>query len=311
MSSLSPPPWPIPPSWQVKVPAAAGSRPADSSRTVAVLVPGGSGGDVSVASPVSVTVQRLPHTGPSFSGVHDLAHAVDAAAGEGAQGVVVVTHDASTVPETAWALDLTYAGGAPVVFAAPADLADAVTVAAGASRGLGCVIVARGEIHSARYVALAQGGAAPLLASPVAGPLGHVIDGAPRLLWRAPRRFTVLGPYAGRPLRVGLHTVTLGDDGELLRAVAALCDGLVVAAPSAVVVPAAVAVPDPLLPILTETAARVPVIVAGGRGEGLQATGLAPAKARVLMHLLIDAGRDRDGVLAAFADLDRSDTDRS
>jgi L-asparaginase len=145
----------------------------------------------------------------------------------------------------------------------------------------------------------------------VAGPLGHVIDGAPRLLWRPPRRFTVPGPYAGRPLRVGLHTVTLGDDGELLRAVAALCDGLVVAAPSAVVVPAAVAVPGTLMPILTEAAARVPVVVAGGRGEGLPATGLAPAKARVLMHLLLDAGRDRDGVLAAFADLDRDEAGRT
>lgn len=309
MSSLSPPPWPIPPSWQVKIPAAPGALPAESPRIVAVLVPGGSGGDVAVASSVTVTVQRLPQAGPTFAGVHGLARAVEAATGEGAEGVVVVAQDAGTVPETAWALDLIYAGGAPVVFAAPADLADALTVAAGAPRGLGCVIVARGEIHSARHVALAQGGAAPLLASPVAGPLGHVVDGAPRLLWRAPRRFTVPGPFAGRPLRVGLHTVTLDDDGELLRAVAALCDGLVVAAPSAVVVPAAVAVPEPLLPVLAEASARVPVVVAGGRGEGLAATGLAPAKARALMHLLLDAGRDRDGVLAAFAALDRGDAD--
>lgn len=317
-SPPSPPPWPIPPAWQMRLPAPTGggtkradpahpatrtgaAAPVDvsSSRTIAVLITPGSALDdaVAAASPDGVTVdpRPLPSLAPSFAGLYDLARATGEALDDGTHGVVIPC-DPGAVTEAAWALELMHAGDAPVVLAAPADLPDAVAVAAGGPPALGCVIVSRGEIHSARHVGL-TGGA--FLASPGAGPLGHVTAGVLRLLWRPPQRFTVRGPFARRLLRVGLYTVAFGDDGELPRALSALCDGLVVTAPYGS------DVPDPVATVLTEAADRIPVIAADGCSCGLPATGLHPAKARVLMHLLLDAGRDRDGVLAAFAALNR------
>lgn len=326
-ASLSPPPWPIPPTWQVALPprepdsALPGSASsammtstaavpsvgeadvgAPSSRVVALLVSGGSERLAEAPPPppeVAVDVRAVAAPVAGFPGVHALARAAAQALGEGAHGVVIA-HDAVAPAETGWALDLIHEGAAPVVLTggAPADLPDAVAVAASGLQGLGCTIVARGEIHAARYAVL-TGSTTPVIASPAAGPLGHVAGGIPRLLWRPPERFTVRGPFAGRAPRVGLYVVTLGDDGELLGALARHCDGLVVAAP------AAAGVLDPLGPALAEVAARVPVVLTSpvDAGEGFATTTLDPPKARVLLHLLLDAGHDRTGVLNAFAAL--------
>jgi hypothetical protein len=61
-------------------------------------------------------------------------------------------------------------------------------------------------------------------------------------------------------------------------------------------------VPEHLTPALTELAARIPLILAGPHDGPLSATTLDPPKARILMHLLLEAGRDREAVLAAFAE---------
>ncbi|MFL6053207.1 MAG: asparaginase domain-containing protein, partial [Actinoallomurus sp.] len=284
------------------------ASPETSSRLVIVFAPDGSSPMVD-APPPGVTVERRPAAGPvsTFAGVGELTRTVGHAVAGGAHGVVVV-HPAETLAETAWALELVQEGTAPIVLTAasgaPADLADAVAVAAAGPEGLGCVVVAHGEIHAARHVT-ATGLAAPAFASPAAGPLGQVIGGMPRLLWRPPERFTVRGPFAGRPPRVGLHVLALGDDGELLRTLAGHCDGLIVAARAGQSAMAALA------PVLAEPAARIPVVLASPTvppGGGMAATRLDPLKARVLMHLLLNAGHDRTAVLNAFTALEGNTT---
>jgi L-asparaginase len=276
--SPGPPPWPIPPSWTLTPPPTARKPRASTGRTVALLTP--DGGTASIPG-VAVDVRAGAAPVPGFAGVHDLASAVAQALGDGASGVVV-GHRLEAADQVAWALDLMHTADAPLVVAATeADVADALTVAAGAPAGFGCLLVARGEIHAARHVGAD-------FTSPGAGPAGHVRGGSVRLLWRPPERITVPGPYGARSPRVGLYVPSLGDDGELLRVIAERCDGLVLTGP----------VPDM---VLSEVAARIPVMSAFPNDGPSPTTALDPVKARILMHVLLAAGRDRDAVLAAFA----------
>jgi L-asparaginase len=306
--SPGPPPWPIPPSWTLTPPPPRARRerapePAVAHRMIALLAPDDAEArDVLGAVPgVTVDARSIRPPSPGFAGVYELADAAARALSEGADGVVVVL-GADAPEETAWALDLLHPGDAPLVLAAgpdrAGDVADAVRVAAEAPARSGCLLVARGEIHAARYARRTD---ARTLASPGAGPVGHVTAGAVRLLWRPPERLTVrTGATGGRRPRVGLHTAVLGDDGLLLSALAERCDGLVVSAA------AAAGVPEEIAAVLAEASARIPVVLASPAGhDGIPVTTLDPLKARVLMHLLLAAGRDRDAVLAAFTAAER------
>jgi L-asparaginase len=276
--SPGPPPWPIPPSWTLTPPPTAHAPLGSIGRTVALLT--ADGGTASIPG-VAVDVRAEAAPVPGYAGVHDLASAVARALGDGASGVVI-GHRLEDADQVAWALDLMHTGDAPLVVAATeADVADALTVAAGVPAGFGCLLVTRGEIHAARHVGAG-------LTSPGAGPAGHVRGGSVRLLWRPLERITVPGPYGARSPRVGLYVPALGDDGELLRVIAERCDGLVLTA----------SVPDA---VLTEIAARIPVVLAFPHDGPFTATALDPVKARILVHVLLAAGRDRDTVLAAFA----------
>ena len=121
-----------------------------------------------------------------------------------------------------------------------------------------------------------------------------------------------------RPVRVGLVTMALGDDGAMLRAAAdaGVLDGLVVAGFGAGHVPPGVA------GILSELASGMPVVIASRTGAGTVLEGtygwvgseidltsrdvisagfLDPPKARLLLHLLLSRGATRADVVAAFA----------
>jgi L-asparaginase len=276
----------------------------------------------------------------TIADVVDLVRAIRAEVAAGAAGVVV-SQGTDTIEETAFLADLLYAGDVPVVFTGamrnptlagpdgPANLRAAVTVATSPdARGLGCVVVFSDEIHAARFVRKAHTTSVGAFVSPLAGPLGIVAEDRVVLLTRPPRwpalpdpRPDPLpgpspGPLPGPPVRIGLVTMVLGDDGTLLEAAADRFSGLVVAGFGGGHVPA------PLADVLDETAQRIPVVLASRTGAGmvlantyaypgseldLRPRGLIgagfldPIKARLLLHVLLAGGADRAGIAAAFA----------
>ncbi|HYB86815.1 MAG TPA: asparaginase [Streptosporangiaceae bacterium] len=222
-------------------------------------------------------------------------------------------------------------------------------------RGMGCVVVFGDEIHAARFVRKAHTTSITAFESPSAGPLGQVAEGEVLLLTRPAGRWHMAMPagpeHQGPPaepagvdpltergstarpaesaraeptaepsgldptVRVGLLTMSLGDDGELLRAAYGRFHGLVIAGFGVGHVPAW------LVPDLEALAHQIPVVLASRIGAGpvlremygfpgseqdLLARGLIPAgfldppKARLLLHLLLAHGARQEEITEAF-----------
>ncbi len=284
-------------------------------------------GDAGVALTVR-DVANKPGASLSLADVFALAETVSAALADGCAGAVVI-QGTDTIEETAYLLDLLVAGGAPVVVTGamrnpslagpdgPANILAAVEVAASEpARGLGCLVVMNDQIHAARWAAKAHTASPAAFTSPGFGPLGHIVEGEVDIPLRLRDRSPAFSPVPRREIRVGLVTITLGDDGMPIGALAGQVDGLVVAAFGAGHVPAETVAP------LARLARRMPVVLASRTGAGpvhhrtygfpgsetdLLARGLvsagylAPVKARLLLHLLIADGADTTRIKETFA----------
>jgi L-asparaginase len=302
-----------------------GVVPTLSAAQLVDVVPGlsATGVDIDV-----VDFRQVPSASLGFADIAALADAVRDALAGGADGVVI-TQGTDTLEETAYLLDLSHNGPQPVVVTGamrnptlagadgPANVLAAVQVAADPSaRGLGCLVVFADEIHAARRVHKSHTSSIATFRSPDGGPLGYVEEGQPRLLNRLDHR-TVLpsGGGAERSVRVGLVTLSFGDDGVLLDGLADRVDGLVVAAFGGGHLPADLVAP------VASLAETMPVVLASRTGSGamlastygfpgserdvlrrglVSAGHLDPFKARLLLHRLLSVGADAATVSTAF-----------
>jgi L-asparaginase len=187
----------------------------------------------------SENVLSLPGPQIALGQALELARRACAAADDG-EGVVITT-GTDTLEELAVLCALLYGGEAPIVLTGanrpagspgadgPANLLDAIALAGSAGAdGLGVVVAFGGEIHAGMSVRKIDSTGPAAFGSPVAGPVGRIVEGR---LWlhAKPLRPTPLRPLTLEH-RVAIVTAALGDDGALLRSAARDGDGVVVVA---------------------------------------------------------------------------------
>ena len=273
-------------------------------------------------------VRQLPGAHVSLDDVIALAERIEEEFSDGVRGVVV-TQGTDTIEEVAFALDLLVESPGPVVVTGamrppqlpgadgPANVLAAVQAAASPLlQDIGCVVVMADEIHAARFV-LKQHTASPAaFASPLTGRIGWIAEGRPRVALRPPRTPRLQLPDGVRPARVALVAAAIGDDGGLVRAAAR--DGY-----DALVVETLGGghLPTSMLDAIDGALQSMPVVMASRTqiGEVLRSTygfpgserdlldrGLLSAgwlnsrKARILLSLLLAAGRDVDAGFAEY-----------
>lgn len=193
---------------------------------------------------------------------------------------VVVTHGTDTMEESAWFLHLTVKSSKPIVLTGamrpgtalaadgPANLRDAVAVAAHASSGgRGVLVVMNEQIHSARDVAKVHATRLNAFASPH-GALGQVVEGAPRWVRALTQPHTTASEFDLKALDalplVGIVTSHGNMRREIYDAWVALGARAIVHAGFG-----GGTVPEYLKPVLRELCARgVPVVRASRVGAG-------------------------------------------
>jgi L-asparaginase len=284
-------------------------------------------------SAISVGVRdfrRKPGASVTVADIVELAQAIPAALAEGAHGIVV-TQGTDTIEETSFLLDLYHPSHQPVVVTGamrnpslagadgPANLLGAIVTAAHpATTGQGVLVVFADEIHAARRVRKTHSMNVDTFKSPNGGPIGYVVEGVPIVHNHLSHRLTIpLSTTTTAALaRVGIVTIALGDEGELLDGIENRLDALVIAAMGVG------HVPDRLVARLEDLASVMPVVLASRTAAGpvlrktygfagseldLNRRGLIPAgyldpyKVRVLLIAALAAQANRAQIAAAVA----------
>jgi L-asparaginase len=288
-------------------------------------------------------VCRLPSNDMTFALARTVAAEIRSAVQGGAAGVVV-TQGTDTIEEMSWCLDLLVPGDTPTVVTGAmrhagltsadgaGNLLDAVrTAACPDARGLGCMVVFNGEIHSARAVRKVHTTSLAAFGSPGVGLLGWIAEGEPRLRDRPYPRAHVAVPPDAPVVRVPVVKIVMDDDGWWLPAVRASgAPGLVVEGTGGG------HVPGWLSDDVVELAGRIPVVMTPRAGDGEVLTHtyggfggsetvlvqggvipggtLDPLKARVLLGLLLSTGADDHeirSVIGMVGTLGRGHSDRT
>jgi L-asparaginase len=271
---------------------------------------------------------RLPGASLSLAQLREIARMLNERLQGDCSGAIVV-QGTDTIEETAFVLDLLVDSDKPVVVLGamrgaeapgadgPANLlAGVITAASEAARGLGTLVVLNDTIHAARLVQKINTVLPSAFQSPVAGPLGYVVEGEARILTRIVRRPAIPNGVDGDEAPVALLIIALGDDGRLLPTLPALgYRGVVVEAMGVGHVPASV------VPALEELAGTLPVILStritagpvcsrtyGFQGSEIDLIGrglinggdIGGLKARLLLSLLLGAGYDSEALMDQF-----------
>jgi L-asparaginase len=249
------------------------------------------------------------------------------AAAHAADGIgVVLTTGTDCMEELALLCDLVHGAEAPIVLTGamrlasapgadgPANVRDAIVAASHpATAGLGAVVCFGGQLHAARRVRKVDSTGPLAFGSPSSGPLGFVDEDRVQLVSVAPRRVRMTP--ATLSARVEIAEIGLGADGELVRLLAGIADGLVVVLPGAGHVSPAVlealkaahdaipvvVVPRPIRGAILRDTYRFSGCERDVRAAGLLCAGaLSPAAARIKLMACLGAGLDRHGLRDAF-----------
>ncbi len=238
----------------------------------------------------------------------------------------VIAHGTDTIEETAYFLHLTLKSPKPVVVVgsmrppsamssdAALNLYDAIAVAAHpSSTGMGTLVVANDEIHTARDVVKSNSFKLEAFRSPY-GPLGYVLEGRPRYYRHPARAHTLATPWSAATLaslpRVDIVYAYAALERETVSATAAHAQGLIFAGTGNGNVPAHLVEP------LREAArCGVHVVRASRTGSGivlhngaqpdgrygwLAVDDQVPSKARILLMLALTQSRDLRALQAVF-----------
>jgi glutamin-(asparagin-)ase len=239
---------------------------------------------------------------------------------------VIVTQGTNTIEELAYFLNLTVPTSKPLVVTGamrpPAamgsdvrpNLYDAVCVAGSpASCGMGALVVMNSEIHAARDVIKTNSFKLEAFESQF-GPLGYVVDGAPRYYRRPFRRHTTSSEFDIRQLRslpkVDMLSVYEGLTARAVSEAVAESDGLIVIGTGSGTLP------ESLIECFRETQRRGPRVVRASRSpHGVVVRNAAhpddeygwlvvddqqPAKARILLALALQREASKTALQRCF-----------
>lgn len=155
---------------------------------------------------------------------------------------IIITHGTDTIEETAFFLDVTYAGETPVLLTGamrksmdtgadgPANILAAIQFAQHDQlKGIGPVLVMADQAFAAREVAKVHANTISAFGSPGHGPIGTIVEGTPRVSYLPTGRADPVSPRKeDLPERVVIETASAGMSPLTLRA-AREADAVVIA----------------------------------------------------------------------------------